>query len=179
VLVARRFAATPWRARLAWALLAALLVVDAGVALRGYFDGFARRSDLYRLFNADVLEAASWLKPRLSEYDLIVFSARDSAALSQPFVLLLVAWDYDPAAWFTEPREVETRSDTDRVHRFGKTLIVFDDADLARLQAYQRDSVAQRVAIVARPGEWKHGTPSFVARAPDGSPSLVVHEVRF
>jgi 4-amino-4-deoxy-L-arabinose transferase-like glycosyltransferase len=179
VLVARRAASITRRAGLAWVLLGALFVVDAGVALRGYFSGFARRADLYRLFNADVLEAATWLKPRLTQYDLVLFSARDSAALSQPFVLLLVAWDYDPAAWFAEPREVETRSDTDRIHRFGKTIILFDDADLARLQAYQRDSVAQRVAIVARPGEWTHGTPAFVARAPDGSPSLVVHEVLF
>ncbi len=168
------------RWRVAGILLAGILVVDAAICLRGYFSGFARSNDLHRLFNADVLEAAAWLKPRLSTYDAVVFSARDSAALAQPFVLLLVGWDYDPAAWFTEPREIETRPDTDRVHRFGKTIVLFDDADVRRLAELEKNGVPDRVAIIARPGEWKRsGAASFVARAPDGSPSLVVHEVDF
>ena len=70
--------------------------------------------------------------------------------------------------------------DTDRVHRFGKTIVLFDDADVRRLAELEKNGVPDRVAIIARPGEWKRsGAASFVARAPDGSPSLVVHEVDF
>jgi len=167
------------RRRVAAAGLATLLLVDAGLGVRGFFAGFTTRADLYRLFNADVMEVAAWMKPRLASYDAVVFSALDSAALSQPFVLLLVGWDYDPARWFAEEREIERRPDTDRVRAFGKTVFLFDSSDLARLAVYERNGVPDRVAIVARPGEWKRGTPSFVARAPDGTPSLVVHEVLF
>ncbi len=141
-----------------------------GAVFLGEYD---RRPEVRRVFNADLLEASEWLRPRLAGLDAVVFSARDSAALGQPFIVTLVGFRYDAGRWLRDEREVRRRPDTDLVVRYGNVRFLFDDADVAAVRSLES---AGRVALVVRPGEVTRTDPVHVVQAPDGSPEYLIFE---
>lgn len=145
-----------------------------GVELYG---AYARRVDTWQLFNADLLEAIRWVKPRLADADALYVSMSVSSAMDQPFVLALDALDYDPKRWFADPKEILKREDTDVVRSFGKVHFLFDAHDTESLRAIQTNDRRERVLIIARPGEWKRGEPVHTVFLPDGRPSFVIYDL--
>lgn len=168
-----------WGARWAWALAvvgALLFLGETGVRTHRFFDRFRHRADLYSLYNADLLEAAVRIRPRLAGVDAIFVSTRRSAALGQAFAVVLVGLDYAPDDWFRQPRIVERTADTDVVHAFGKIHFLVSRDDLQILRGLERDGRPQRVLFIARPEEARQTSEAEVIRGPDGSPAFVVFE---
>jgi 4-amino-4-deoxy-L-arabinose transferase-like glycosyltransferase len=172
-----------WRprvARVAAAMLLLAALVGTGRFLHAFFGSYTRDRDIRRHFNADLLDASGWVRPRLDEVDAVFFSCRDSAALSQPFVITLVGFRYDPARWFRDEVLIERRPDTNLYRRYGKVHFLFDDTDLGALRRLETNGRADRVVVVLRPGEWAgHGrTPVHEIRHPDGTPAFTIYDER-
>jgi hypothetical protein len=63
-----------------------------------YFGAYNRDVTTWQYFNADLLEALAWVKPRLADVDELWVSMTVSSAMDQPFVLSLSAWTTTPSA---------------------------------------------------------------------------------
>jgi hypothetical protein len=163
------------RAVRAVALACGLLVVvdDARMTAR-FLEGFRERTDLYRVYNADLLEAARRSRRHLADVDAVFVSTRRSQALGQNFAVFLVGLDYAPEDWFRGPRNVERTAGIDVVHAFGKVHFLFSRADHDALRALEQDGRPQRVLFVARPEEVPPFQRVEAVQAPDGSPAFLL-----
>ena len=103
------FAAADWlfkRSRRIAVSVIAVFVITAiffnVIYLHRFFVNFNRDPEIYEFFHTDYVDAMKWLKPRLTDKDL-VFST--THMLNMPYVISLVTLDYDPHKWFAGPRE--------------------------------------------------------------------------
>lgn len=159
-------------------LLAVWCAVSTTRFASTFYGAYNRNADTWQYFNADLLEAIAWVKPRFAEADALYVSMSVSSAMDQPFVLALVGLDYDPQAWFRDRTEVLRREDTDVVRAVGKIRFLFDAQDAAALRALAANDRQDRVLIIARPGEWRSGVPVHTVLLPDGRPSFLIYDVR-
>jgi 4-amino-4-deoxy-L-arabinose transferase-like glycosyltransferase len=169
----RRSRRTGWIAGL---LLALAVAVAAGRFTFVFFGDFNRRWDTYQMFNADLLEASRWVRPKLDQVDAVVISGESSAAMEEPFVVVLVGLAYDPDRWFSDAVEVERRPGLDLYRRFGKVRFIFDDADRDAVRSLRNNGRPDRVLLVLRPGEWSGQTPVHEIRLPDGRPTFLIYD---
>ena len=165
------------------ALVTATVVALASLGYTGRFAyellvRYPRSSAVRHLFNADLLEASAWVRPRLDEIDAVFFSTRASAALDQPFVVTLVGLRYEPAQWFRDEIDIDPRPDTDLYKRYGKVHFLFDREDIARVEALENNGREDDVLFVLRPGERLDLPETHVIRHPDGTSAYVIHRVR-
>jgi 4-amino-4-deoxy-L-arabinose transferase-like glycosyltransferase len=142
-----------------------------------FYRDFNRDATMVQYFNADLLEALDWVKPRFAGADELWVSMTVSSAMDQPFVLALVGLDYDPKRWFSEAKETVHREDTDRIRSVGKIHFIFAGDDAAPLRALSQDSAQSHVLVIARPGEWHRGEPVHTVFLPDGRPSFQIFDV--
>jgi len=172
--LAARKRAAAWAAAGAIAVWASLHAARFG---RAYFVGYDRQVDTRQYFNADLLEAIAWVKPRFPVTDELWISMTVSSAMEQPFVLALVGLDYDPKQWFADPKDVVRREDTDRLRAVGKIHFIFEPADADALRGLSTDGRPERVLVIARPGEWHRGAPVHTVYLPDGRPSFLIYDL--
>jgi 4-amino-4-deoxy-L-arabinose transferase-like glycosyltransferase len=166
-----------WMALGAATLLGAWCAVSTARFASTYYGAYNRNVDTWQYFNADLLEAISWVKPRFADADALYVSMSVSSAMDQPFVLALVGLDYDPKVWFQQRPEMLRREDTDVVRSVGKIHFLFDAHDAETLRGLATNTRKDRVLIIARPGEWKRGEPAHTVFLPDGRPSFLIYDV--
>jgi len=168
------------RSRRAAALAAAVLVLCAAATtawfLGSFFGEYNRRPDVYQLFNTDLLAASRIIRARWDHVDAVFVSAGVSAAMDQPFVVVLVGAGYEPEQWLRDDKIVEHRADTDLYRGFGKVRFLFDERDVAELRALETNGRDDRVLLVLRPGEWEGLTPIDEIDLPDGRPLFLIYE---
>lgn len=145
---------------------------------RDFFVRYNRDPDIWEFFNADLLEAVTWVKPRFHDADAMFVSMSSSSAMDQPFVIALFGLDYDPAAWFADAKDVEHRADTDVVRSVGKIHFLFERKDVDALYQLAANGRPDHVIIIARPGEWHRGEPVYTVYLPDGRPSYLIYDLQ-
>ncbi len=168
------------------ATVAALVV--AGFVLRfavTYFTQYPSHPLIWRVFQADLVQAAHWLRPRLPEYDAVLCTTRD---LEMPYVNMLVGLRYDPHEWHRGPRQFSRFGPWEVVTRFGKVRFVYDtDADAALravLHELSRErtggpqpSRGAKILLILRPEERPAATAIHRIHGPPGTSGLALFEV--
>src|SRR5262249_10208509 len=129
------------RGRNVW--VAAMAVLLAGVAAetayfgkRFFVDGVHDRTTQIE-YQAALLDAARWLKPRIGPGDPAVCT---TTGRNEPFVVMLVGLGYDPRQWLRDEKD-RLEGDFDRYRRFGRFSFIYDDAAQARVKELQADTL--------------------------------------
>jgi hypothetical protein len=163
----RRLAVAGWAA-----LGLAVVLLDARFLLN-YFTEYPRRQLVYESYQADLVEACMWIRPRMGAADGVFFSAQD---MNAPYVVSLVVLAYEPAQWFRDVRGTRTLDGWDICTQTGKLHFLFDAADRAVLGELERNGRPEHVILVLRPGEMRGRQPAYIVDAPDGTPYFEVYD---
>lgn len=158
-----------WFPAIAALWILAGVVLDARHATR-FFGEWNRRLVIYHSYHADLLEVATWLKPKLGEVDAVFCTLN---GLNQPWSVLAVGTEYDPRQWLAEPTD-RHELDYDIFIRHGKMHFMYGDLWFPYYTALVEDDRPQRVLFIVRPGELQLDRPLFVVRRPDGREALWV-----
>lgn len=167
------------RPRLAWVALALLATTGAAELARGYhafFGEFNRRPWTVAAFHADLVEACAWLRPRLDTTDAVFIT---TTGMNMPYVVAMVALDYDPREWFRGERRTFTIEPWEYCAQVGKICFMYvghDDTHDVAWDALAANATRDRVIVIARPGEIDLGDPVETIRDDRGEPRLLIHE---
>ena len=118
--------------------------------LNRFFGDYNRRSDVYHLYHADLVEALNWLGPRLTDTDM-VFCTTDG--LNMPYVVSLVVLNYDPHKWFAEPRNFFKAGEWDYYTQYGKMHFIYDFPTFSILDLQKKFALG-RILLIVRPDEF-------------------------
>jgi len=168
-----------WRRQrtLAWATFALFSVVTLTLDvrfLRYFFGEHGRHPTVYRGFQVALLEAGTWLRPRLDQADA-VFVTRTQ--VNMPYVTLMVALEYGPRQWFRDERVVRAVEDWDYYDRVGKLYFLSTEAARASLAELKGNGRPDRAIFIVRPDEQKGLRPLVhTVTGPDGAPALLVYD---
>jgi 4-amino-4-deoxy-L-arabinose transferase-like glycosyltransferase len=164
----------PQLARVATAaILIAVLAFD-GRFLWRFFGEWSGDPYIYYNYQADLVEAARWLKPRLDQEDAVFCTV---AGLNEPWSILLVETGHDPRAWLAEPRD-RREGEYDVYVRYGKMHFMYADLWRPELERLTADGKPERVLFIVRPGELGLQNPEHVVRGPGGHDALWIVERR-
>jgi 4-amino-4-deoxy-L-arabinose transferase-like glycosyltransferase len=134
-----------------------------------FYGEYNRRSEIYLLFHTDLMDACKWLKPRLDDFDAVFCTTED---LNMPYVVFLVALNYDPNRWFSEPKEFFADGEFDYCTHYGKIYFMYKDF----FTPPDKEFRSGRVLLIIRPGEIDIPDPARqivrVIRRPGGIPTL-------
>lgn len=159
-------AAAAWGGPTAW---------ETGAFLYQYFATRPHQSTVYHGHHVDLMEACAWLRPRLAAADAVICTEAD---FNKPYFVVLVALQYDPARWFSEPREYVPDGAWDRCIRFGKFHFLYEAERDGLLSALRDNGRDDHVFLILRPRERPRGTPAVQVARPDGEVVLTVSEAR-
>ncbi|MEW6199754.1 MAG: glycosyltransferase family 39 protein [Planctomycetota bacterium] len=158
-------AAAAWGGPAAW---------ETGAFLYPYFAARPQQTTVYHGHHVDLMEVCAWLRPRVDAADVILCTEAD---FNKPYLVVLVALQYDPARWFAEPREYVPDGAWDRCVRVGKFRFLRAAERAAPLAALRDNGRDDRVFLILRPREHALGTPVMEVARPDGEVVLTVWEV--
>jgi hypothetical protein len=152
-----------WRRKrdLAWPAFAAFALAAVALNLSFYanFFGDYSRKVVYRNFHTDLVEACRWIKPRLNETDAVFYttSIKDTYL---PYIVTVVALEYDPKQWFRDVRDinrhqVDASRDVmwDYYFRVGKLYFMYGLTWVYDVQQLQQNGRPDRVYFVMYPDE--------------------------
>lgn len=153
-----------------WVATSMLVLVAALNAryLVRYFGEYNRRPEIYHGYQADLLEASEWLRPRLNEVDAVLWT---TTGLNQPFAITLVGLRYEPRRWFSEPRDRRS-AEWDLYVRYGKQTFMYGDLWRPHLEGIVGNGRADRVLFIVRPGELGLDQPLHTINGPNGQAVL-------
>lgn len=158
-----------WLAQMMWrwgrghviaagAVLAVAMAVQTGRVLQAWFGAYNKHPFVRQHYQADLVEALTWLRPRVGEADAIFISGLGH---NLPYIVALVVWGYEPAKWFAEPRELlPNRSGKDPrrsgeweiVTQFGKVRFFYEPTQPPEgWNEVASDEKEDRVYIVSPP----------------------------
>lgn len=128
----------------------ALLVIGFNTRFLYHFFGeFNRRTEVFHRFHVDLLEACDWLKPHFDDFDAVYIS---SFSFNMPYVITVVALDYDPKRWFAEPIEV-IPSEYDFYLRYGKMHFLYNFSNFS-ISELRKKVAPDRLLLILRPNEF-------------------------
>ena len=150
----------------------AVAVIVFNVSYLHYFYGeYNRNSTVSNRFHVDLLDASRWLRSRYDDYDA-VFCTTDR--MNMPYIITLVALNYDPHRWFEEPHKVFTYAgrEWDYYARYGKMYFMYPGVSVPNLDQLRQIPSLKRVLFIVRPGELGLKDPVYRVSGPDGKDSL-------
>jgi hypothetical protein len=113
-----------------------------------YFGDYIRRTEVRAHFHPDLVEAVEWLRPRFEQFDAVFCGAE---SFNMPYVVTLVALDYEPRQWFAGVREMHDGGGWDLYTRCGKMRFVFNDRQWDELAALRANGRPDHVAFIISP----------------------------
>ena len=93
-----------------------------------------------------------------------------------PYILALVALDYDPQQWFRDDKQMYTAGEWDHFTRVGKFYYMYGPSAAPVIQSLQQNGRSDHVYFIVRPGELPFSNPVYTVRSPAGQPALLVYE---
>lgn len=155
--------------------LAGLILPEQARFWRSYLLDRPRQDEVYDGNAVDLLEACAWLRPRLDHVDVVVCTA---LGMNQPYVITLVGLTHDPQRWFAEPRSVHNDGTWDVYSRYGKFhfLPSWETGDF--LNQLAANGQPERVVLFLRPNQTPPAEPTHSIIRPDGSPALLIYDIR-
>lgn len=150
-----------------------IIVVISNVQyLYRFYIDYDRIPEVYSLYHTDFIEACEWLNPRIDEAEAVFCTTRE---LNMPYILALVALDYDPHQWFEDPRRFETVGEWDYYSRFGKMYFIYDSSDLQILSQLEQKTHRGPIYLIMRPNDLMSSTPVHRIISPQGSDALWIY----
>jgi len=146
----------------------AVAVVGLNAKYLSYFYGaYNLRPAIYHFYHTDLVEACRWLKPRINEFDAVFCT---TTFMNMPYIVTLVALDYDPHKWLEEPRACFTEGEFDYYFFYGKMHFMYDKPFIPTLNKLPAGA---KILAIVRPGEFGLKNPIHqIYRPYDGEPSL-------
>jgi hypothetical protein len=149
-----------WRRRrsLAWGFIIIFAAAAATLNTRyleGFYGEYNREPEIYHLFQTDLVEACEWLKSRINDYDAVICTTNH---LNMPYIITLVALDYEPKEWFKDQREMKTTDEWDYCKRYGKMFFLYEnsfgtaESEIEKIVTRGKYRPG-RVLLIIRPGE--------------------------
>jgi hypothetical protein len=121
-----------------------IMLISSASYFRSFFGYFQKSNEkVYHKMNTDLVDACVWLKPRLNDFDAVIFSP-----IGITHIIAVVTLSYDPVKWLSEPREYYTSGEWDYYTRFGKIYVTpdaFSNPDLKYRPGH--------ILIIIQPGE--------------------------
>ncbi|GAI45982.1 unnamed protein product, partial [marine sediment metagenome] len=144
----------------------ALVVVGLNARyLHRFYGEFNRRPEIYHSFHVDLIEACRWLRGRLDDVDAVFCTTE---GMNQPYIITLVALEYEPARWFREGRDFITLGNYDFYTRYGKIHFMYGNSFVPALTELQQSTEDKNVIFIVRPGELGLKNPIHRIYRPDG-----------
>lgn len=159
------------------ALVAALIGTAAPGQIRfanSYFLDRGMQQEVYDGNAVDLVTACRWLRPRLEQYDAVIFT---TLGFNQPYLATLMVFEHEPRQWFDEPRRWFNDGWWDVYRRYGKVYFLPPEERAALLREMAADDQPQRVALVLDAVEAAPGQPVQVIIGPADRPELVIYEL--
>jgi 4-amino-4-deoxy-L-arabinose transferase-like glycosyltransferase len=85
--------------------------------LHDFYGKYNREDKIWESYHIDLLEACKWLRPRLNDFDAVFCT---KTKMNMPYIVSLVALEWEPGRWFNEPRDFTTIGEWDYCIRHGK-----------------------------------------------------------
>jgi len=167
-------------ARLALAAAILLAAVAAGSHYRCYsalFGEFNARPQTVVAYHTDLVEACEWLRPRFDGADSAFCTTLD---MNMPYVVMMVALEYDPRQWFCDERRTITFEPWECYTQVGKIYFMYTGHDTTHDNAWGRlaaNATEDRVIVIARPGEVALADPVHTIRDREGEPRLLIYKL--
>lgn len=165
------------------AILAILGISEAASFARAYFGRMDAMPSRFFGYNADLVQACRWIKPKADQYDAVFVTGK---GIAHPYIYTLVLLRYPPQRWFDGQK---TFVDgplpggwfryEEVCLRYGKFHFLFDGIDDGALDLLRGDDKPQRVLLVTRPNELVRLSlppPVFKVYDPAGRETLWVVE---
>ena len=149
--------------------IAAVLILASGIVetrfYQRYFGRWNHEPLVHHGYQADLVEACRWIRPRLGNYDVVVWTTQN---LQAPFAVTLLELGWDPKRWFAEPRDIRVRDGFDVVVRYGPNLFLYGDAPRATLDSLRANGRRERALFVVRPNRLNLKNRVHTVRGPLG-----------
>ncbi|MBK8915605.1 MAG: hypothetical protein IPM64_13605 [Phycisphaerales bacterium] len=182
---AARWAQWWWsRRRIYVELLAAWMLLEAGWWGWWFYGDFDQRDKIQRTYHVALVDACRSLGDELNSADA-VFVTADEKLVNMPYVVMLVAMNYDPQRWQAE--RVAGRIDIQEIgvwdycFRFGNVYFLYPPAPhdprlggTHYLTAMRSDEARQRAIFIVPPTEFRSMTPDAEIRDAAGEVQLVI-----
>jgi 4-amino-4-deoxy-L-arabinose transferase-like glycosyltransferase len=162
-----------WGRATAWgtaALIAGGMLLQDVRSIAVYFTEWPNRMPIYRTFQADLLQACAWVRPRFDDVDAVIWTTAD---LNMPFAVTLVGLDYAPARWFQDQKVVIRGAGMwDYYLRYGKNYFLYGQRSRPYVEALRHHGRPVHALFVVRPNELGLTDPVQVIRDPFGHDRL-------
>ena len=157
-------------------VFALIVLASSARFLTYYFKEYPRRVAVYHGYQADLVEALEWLKPRLNDTDAVFITTQ---RMNMPYIVSLVVLGWDARQWFNDEREfvVPTGAVWENYYHVGKLYFTYTRQSLEPLNALRHNDRPDRIVLIVRPGETPLPDPVHTVRTPDGTVVLEIHEV--
>lgn len=142
--------------------------------LNYFYRQYNRQPEIYHAFQTDFVKACEWLRPRIEDVDAVFCTTK---GLNMPYVVSLVALEYEPEKWFSQPRDFFTTMGYNHYTNYGKMYFMYKPALKHSLQKLQQNTRRERVLFMIRPNQLNLGKPLYKIDAPDGRTCLWICEV--
>ncbi len=155
-----------------WGLVVifAVALIFLNVRFQRYFYGDYNRDPLIcNLFQVDLLEACDWVSGRYDNYGAIYVTAE---GMNMPYIITLVALNYDPHDWFREPKVFFTHEEWDYYARYGKMVFMYPGMSVPDMSELKQRSSGGHILFIVRPGELGLTDPVYRISDPTGKECL-------
>ncbi len=162
---------------LTWGIVTIFIIAAAFLNvryLRYFYGGYNRDPYIYMTFHTDLLEACEWFRSRCDDYDAVFCTTYN---FNMPYVITLVALNYDPHRWFSEPREFFSSKEWDYYTHYGKMYFMYNDSFQPVLDALQQIPDRKPILFIVRPGELGLTDPIYRITDPTGKDCLWLCEL--
>jgi len=157
-------------------VLGALLIGLNGRFFNIYFHQYPRCSDLYCLYNGDLLAACDWLRPRMDEIDAVFCTTKKRL---MPYSVMMVGLKYEPQQWFRDVRKIHDEGGWDIHTQVGKLHFMYGDSSKNALMQLKNNGKPDRVLFIIKPEELDISQPPlYQIHGPDGQVVLCIYEVQ-
>jgi 4-amino-4-deoxy-L-arabinose transferase-like glycosyltransferase len=124
--------------------------------LERLFVDFPRDKATVPAFDTEMLDAARWLRSRLSDRDAVFVTGR----LAHPYINTLIGLEYEPVQWFNDQREIVPGplpdgryKDEDVYRRVGRISFMIDQSSIDAIQTLIHNGRSDKVVFIVTPGE--------------------------
>jgi 4-amino-4-deoxy-L-arabinose transferase-like glycosyltransferase len=162
----------------AGAVSAAVVVASNALLIHALLVSYNRDVAVSRDTNADLRQAAEWMRTMTPPPDAVFISAAQPAHL--PYLLMLVHLRYDPVRWFAEPKDFVPFLEFDACRKFGKYNFYYGLEFQAEFDRLVRSGRRNTVLFVVSPQDYPalnstfHVTRLLEVRDPAGTITMVL-----
>lgn len=155
--------------------IAVIIIFSASVVFlnirffKNFYIDFNKNTDIYHVYQTDLVEACKWLKPRIDDFDAVFFTTE---SLNMPYAVSLVVFGYEPEKWFEDKRNYYTEGEWDYYTQYGKMYFMYNNFFTNDLNTLITNKTDGNYIFVIRPSELNLTNPLYRVIGPYGSDAM-------